>query len=31
MIVSTLYLCNAAISIIENDGVLAEHGCRFFF
>ena len=29
MIVSTLYLCNKTISIIENDGVLAEHGCRF--
>ena len=30
MIVSTLHLCNATISIIENDGMLAEHGCRFF-
>ena len=30
MIVSTLYLCNATMRIIENDGGLAEHGCRTF-
>ena len=30
MIVSTLYLCNATMGIIENDSVLAEHGCRIF-
>ena len=31
MIVSTLYLCNATMRIIENDSVLAEHGCRIFY
>ena len=30
MIVSTLYLCNATMRIIENDSVLAEHGCPIF-
>ena len=30
MIVSTLYLCNATIGIIENNKASAEHTCRFF-
>lgn len=30
MIVSTLYLCNATIAVIEHNNALAEHGCRFF-
>ena len=30
MIVSTLYLCNVTIGIIENNDASAEHGCLFF-
>ena len=30
MFVSTLYLCNAPVAVIEHNNVLAEHGCRFF-
>ena len=30
MFVSTLYLCNATIAVIEHNNVLAEHGRRFF-
>ena len=30
MFVSTLYLCNASIAVIEHNNVLAEHSCHVF-
>ena len=30
MRLSTLYLCNAAVGVVDNNNFLFEHGCRIF-